>query len=461
MDQETKSHVGYSTATASQLVDFNPQPGQASVKQIIQAKESPSPSSVDDSEVEITYPEGGIEAWSVVLGSWCAMTAGFGIVNSTGVLQAYISNTILSSSSPNAVGWIFGLYIFVSYIFMSIHPFMNNIDATNIIQAYYQFLLSFSILSGIGNSFLFTPAMGAISHWFDKRRGTASGLALTGSSLGGILFPLMVQNLIPKVGWAWTMRTVGFVFLVLWALSLFLCKSRLPPKKGAEASWSNMLPSTRIFRDGTGAMAVTTAGVFLIEWAYFVPVSYLPSYYLARQGLTGNNSVSGDAAFAYQLLAILNGASCIGRYLPGYIADKIGRYNTMIISSFLAMASVLGLWLPDALSGKPPSLALLIVFDVVFGFVSGANVTLVPVCLGQLCDTQEYGRYYASAFTFCAFGCLTSIPVAGNILTATGEAGRRGFWGVILFAGVSYIVAFSCFLWVRIRVKGTRLRTIW
>jgi hypothetical protein len=117
MNQETNSHVGYSTTTASQLVDSSHQQGQASVKQTLQGKESSSPPSVDDSEVDITYPEGGIAAWTVVLGSWCAMTAGFGIVNSTGVLQAYISNTILTSSSPNAVGWIFGIYIFVSYIF--------------------------------------------------------------------------------------------------------------------------------------------------------------------------------------------------------------------------------------------------------------------------------------------------------------------------------------------------------
>jgi MFS family permease len=344
---------------------------------------------------------------------------------------------------------------------VSFHRITNHGDATNNSQAYYQFILAFSVLSGIGNSFLFTPAMGAISHWFDKRRGTASGLALTGSSLGGIIFPLIMQNLIPEVGWAWTMRSLGFVFLVLWVLSLFLCRSRLPPKKGVEASWRDMLPSTRIYRDGTGVMAVTTAGVFLLEWAYFVPVTYLPSYYLARQGLSGNNAASGDASLAYQLLAILNGASCIGRFLPGYIADRIGRFNTMIISLFLAMVSVFGLWLPDAVSDKPPSLALLITFVAVFGFVSGANVTLVPVCLGQLCSTQEYGRYYASAFTFCAFGCLTSIPVAGNILTATSEAGRKGFWGVILFAGVSYIVALSCFLWVRIRVKGTNLRAMW
>lgn len=172
-------------------------------------------------------------------------------------------------------------------------------------------------------------------------------------------------------------------------------------------------------------------------------------------------AVSGDAAFAYQLLAILNGVSCIGRYLPGYVADKIGRYNTMVLGSFLAMVSVLGLWLPDALLDNPPSIALLIVFVVAFGFASGANITLTPICIGQLCSTQQYGRYYASAFTCCAFGCLTSIPIAGNILTATSEAGRKGYWGVILFAGVSYIGAFCCFLWVRIRIKGTSLRTIW
>ncbi|KAI6406521.1 hypothetical protein MCOR23_002141 [Pyricularia oryzae] len=47
----------------------------------------------------IDYPEGGLKAWLVVLGSWCAMTAGLGIVNSTGIFEAYVPNTVLSSSS--------------------------------------------------------------------------------------------------------------------------------------------------------------------------------------------------------------------------------------------------------------------------------------------------------------------------------------------------------------------------
>jgi MFS family permease len=221
-----------------------------------------------------------------------------------------------------------------------------------------------------------------------------------------------------------------------------------------------MLPDLRIFWDGTGAMAVTTAGVFLIEWAYFVPLTYVPSYYLTRQGLSNAEAVSGAAAFAYRLLAILNAVSCFGRYFIGYVADKSGRYNTMIVSNLVCLAAVIGLWLPDALAGTAPSKTLMIMFVIVFGFASGSNISLMPVCLGQLCETQDYGRYYASAYTVASIGCLTGIPIAGSLITAT-EGGRRGFWGVILFTGLSYVGAFACFLWVRVRVKGWGVKTIW
>jgi MFS family permease len=62
-------------------------------------------------------------------------------------------------------------------------------------------MLAFAILSSIGNSCLFSPAMGAISHWFNERRGEASGFAFTGSGFGGVHFPLMFQSLVPQVGW--------------------------------------------------------------------------------------------------------------------------------------------------------------------------------------------------------------------------------------------------------------------
>ncbi|KAF7344760.1 MFS general substrate transporter [Mycena venus] len=429
---------------------------------------------IDEENVNlVTYPEGGLAAWSVAVGSWCSMMAGLGLVNSVGVFEAYMSTILLPSYSADAIGWIFGLYVFISYfcgvqigpifdargprelMFVGSICLVSSAFALSYCTEYWHFILALSILNGIGSSLLFTPAMGAIAHWFNRRRGTASGFAFIGSGVGGVLFPLMIQSLLPKAGWAWTMRAVGFVLLILCIAGVTLCRSRLPPRK-AKPAVRDMLPDPRILWDP--AMAVTTAGVFFIEWAYFVPISYVPKYYLARQGLADSDGAT-NVAFAYQLLAILNAVSCVGRYGTGHIADRAGRYNTMILCNIICLIAVAALWMLDALA----SANMLIVFVAVFGLASGANITLIPICIGQLCETQDYGRYYASAYTITSFGCLTGIPIAGSLLAATGEpeGGRKSYWGLILFAGLSYVGAIACFLWVRVYVKGWNWRIKW
>ena len=78
-------------------------------------EDSPSQELGHTEEPEVTYPEGGLAAWLVAIGSWCAMTAGLGLINSTGVLEAYVSNRVLPTYPASATGWIFGIYVFVSY----------------------------------------------------------------------------------------------------------------------------------------------------------------------------------------------------------------------------------------------------------------------------------------------------------------------------------------------------------
>jgi len=303
--------------------------------------------------------------------------------------------------------------------------------------------------------------MGCVAHWFMKRRGLASGVAFVGSGLGGVIFPLMIQALLPQVGWGWSIRILGFVLLVLCAISVAFCRSRIPPRKGGATTWRDTMPDPRIFMDGTGAMAVTTAGILLVDLAYLIPITYLPSYYIDRQRLSQEQALTGSAAFAYQLLAIINAASCFGRYMAGDLADRFGRYNTLVVSLFFCTVSVLCFWLPDILIPDLDNDALLIVFVLLFGFVSGSNVSLTPICLGQICETQEYGRYYASCYTVVAFGLLGSIPVAGSLLDAVDATGKDRYWGAALFTGLSYVAAFLCLLWVRIRVKGWDWRTKW
>lgn len=385
---------------------------------------------------EVTYPEGGRDAWLVVLGAGCGLTASLGIYNTAGVFEVIISKGILPEESPSTLGWLFSIYAFVNWIFgVQVGPTFDamgpraliisgtictliGIFSLSVSTEYYQIFLSFSILVGIGSSLLLTPSMGCVAHWFMERRGLASGIAFIGGGFGGVLFPLMIQSLLPQVGWGWSIRILGFVLLVLCAISVAFCRIRVPPRKGAATSWRDTLPEPRVFMDGTGAMAATSAGVLFTDLAYFIPITYVPSYYIDRQRLSQEEALTGSAAFAYQLLASLNAASCIGRCVAGALGDRFGRYNTMIVSLLLCTVSVLCFWLIDILAPNLDNYALLVVFVLLFGFVSGSNVSLTPICLGQLCETQEYGRYYASCFTVVAFGVLVSIPIAGSLLDA-------------------------------------------
>ena len=176
---------------------------------------------------------------------------------------------------------------------------------------------------------------------------------------------------------------MGFISLGLLIVANASIRSRLPTRKGNSAK-----PNLWILKDVR--FALTTSGVFLSEIGLFVPLGFLGSYAVA-QGF--------KAAFAYQLLAIFNAGSVFGRWLPGYVADHLGRFNTMIVTLALCMISAFALWLPA--SG---SVAMTVIFSVVFGFASGSNISLTPVCVGQLCETENYGTYYATCYTIVSIG---------------------------------------------------------
>ena len=97
---------------------------------------------------------------------------------------------------------------------------------------YYQFLLSQGVCSAIGVAAVFQPSLSCIVGWFDnERRGVAYGLLSTGSSLGGVIFPIMLNRLIQSVGYAWAMRAAAFLILGLLILAILTVKSRHPPSK--------------------------------------------------------------------------------------------------------------------------------------------------------------------------------------------------------------------------------------
>lgn len=368
-----------------------------------------------------------------------------------GVFQTYLTNNQLASYPDSAVGWIFSVYAFLAFgcgiqigpifdkrgprllIFSGSVLSVLSIFLLGVCTQYWHFMLAFGVIGGFGSSLLFTPAISAIGHFFMVKRGTATGFAAAGGSFGGIIFPLMLDSLIPQVGWAWATRILAFILLFLCIIANLFIRSRLPPKDGG-----TVYPDPRIFRDY--ALLFTTIGVWFMEWGLFIPITYLISYCLSSGAM--------DAKFSYQIMAIFNAGSCLGRWLPGIIADKIGRFNSQILAFALCSVTTMALWLPASLlPGSSPAVKpIMIVFSVLFGFASGSNISLTPVCVGQLCITQEYGRYYATCYSAVSFATLTGIPIAGAILERCGGS----YYGVVLFTGGSYIIGTVSFMAARV-----------
>ena len=211
-----------------------------------------------------------------------------------------------------------------------------------------------------------------------------------------------------------------------------------------------MLPDLSFLRDAD--LALLIAGMFFLEWALFIPLNYLTSYALSTDG-----AIKED--LSYQLNAIINGASFLGRLIPGYISDRAGRFNTILVTVALCVLSNLAIWLPATLllSTSTAIEPLVILYALMFGFASGSNLSLTPVCVGQLCSTEELGRYLATSYTIVSFAALTGLPIAGAVLESCG--GR--FWGMVLLTGCFYAAAFAFFFSVRVRKAGWAFSTIY
>ncbi|KAL7764898.1 hypothetical protein ACKLNR_006043 [Fusarium oxysporum f. sp. zingiberi] len=412
-----------------------------------------SPSSQDRLPENLTdgaaddYPEGGLTAWLVVFGSWSAMVSIYGLINTSAVFESYFKANQLKDYSYSQIGWIFSLYLFLVFLVgVLVGPVFDRFGPRLLVaggcllivlglmllslcKAFYQTILTYSVLGGLGGALLNAPAYSAIAHFFHARRGLATGVASTAGGIGGTVFPLLLRHLLGEdgVGFAWSCRIMGFIMLGLAVPANLFIKSRESVKTiyTGQTKDSSLWPDFGIFREPRFALA--SLGYFFMEIGLFAPLTYIISY-ATTHGMSTPDS--------FLLLSFLNAGSVVGRFLPGLLADMFGRFNVIIVTIALCVVTVLGIWLPCNGSRR-----VLITFAVTFGVASGSNLSLIPVCLGQFCESRHYGRYFATATMFASFGTLISVPIAGTLLDVGNES--TGWTALILFSGCSYLTALN------------------
>jgi predicted MFS family arabinose efflux permease len=236
----------------------------------------------------------------------------------------------------------------------------------SISSKYYQVFLTQGLLLGLSNAFLTIPSVVIVNRHFKKHRGLATGVTIAGSSVGGIVWPIVLENLLNRHGlsFGWTVRAVGFIMIVPTTLATLLTRPPLQPAASAEsnADSANAKPSPpekklnfSILRNPTYVLFVVGAVVFNL--ALFSPFFYLTSYAV---------SIGMSTSFAFYLLSILSGASMFGRIGMGIIADKFGPFNLTAVVALLS-AIVLFCWTAAT------SIAGVVVWAIAAGFTSGVG----------------------------------------------------------------------------------------
>ncbi|KAI9830253.1 MAG: hypothetical protein M1819_005780 [Sarea resinae] len=397
------------------------------------------------------FPDGGLEAWLVVMGAFCCLFCSFGWINCIGVFQEYYQTHQLKDFSSSTVSWISSLETFMMFLGGPIigklydnygpryillfgtffHVF--GLMMTSISTKYYQFILAQGLCSPIGASAIFYPAMSCVSTWFFKNRALAFGIMASGSSLGGVIFPIMVEHLQYEVGFGWTMRICAFMILGMLVIANLTVKSRLPPSPKP----LDMMEFIHPLKERPFILVV--AASFLFFFGMFLPFNYI-----IVQGTASGMS----SRLAGYLPAILNGVSVFGRIIPGYVADRVGRFNVMIVTSFFAAILVLALWIP-AKSNAP-----IITFAALYGFASGAFVSMAPALIAQISDIRKIGVRTGTMFAIISIAALCGNPIGGALITHD----HGGFSGLQIFSGVTMISGAVIFVFARVSLSGVVLK---
>ncbi|KAJ1963709.1 hypothetical protein GGI12_001899 [Dipsacomyces acuminosporus] len=375
--------------------------------------------------------------YTVIAGSFVLQGLSCGFNHSWGVQQEYLTTHEFANdeSKIKTLGYIatlmiFSLYLwgmlagwlaevwsyrklcFISVVFMSLGQLLASFC-----KEPWQFCLTQGIIFGFGSGLAFSPTCAAPAKWFTKRRGLATGIAVAGVGVGGLIIAPLTEFLVRTVGVSWSNRISAIYIFVLGSIACYFVRVPFQDKTRTLKNFDWKAFYDRKF-------TIHAVMVFFVTAAYLVPYAYLPEFW------TGEGISPQTASI---LIAIANVASALGRIAMGFAADYIGVLNSLLLSLGISTIATLLIW-PFS-----TSVGVGVVMSLFYGFNAGGYWTLAPLAAGKLFGIEKLASNAGIFYTVSAIGAWLGIPVSGAILANTGHG--NNFTGMIIYVGILWAVA--------------------
>jgi MFS family permease len=283
-----------------------------------------------------------------------------------------------------------------------------------------QFYATYVVLGIVGNGTAQLAYSRAVLTWFDRRRGLALALVLTGSGTGSILLPMLAQYVITREGWRSAYLVLGTVALLGLPLTALLVRNRPAHNAG---------PTEATERIRIGAVLRTS-----VFWLIAIPVMLSA---LSINGaiahlaalLTGRSVTPGSAALALSMLGL---SGIIGRLITGHLLDRV--FAPMVS---LAVLLIAGMGVVTLAYSTTATMGIFGAFLI--GFGSGSEADVVPYLIAKYFGRTRFSTLYGLSWTAYAIGGAIGPVLMGH---AFDQAGTYLTSKVLLLSAPLFLSAF-------------------
>jgi MFS family permease len=426
-------------------------PDSTRIKRILKGNTSPTPEIVPASDRGETtnqedpssdggiLPDGGLVGWTQVLMSHLINFNSFGFMLSFGIFQSYYTEAL--HFTPSNVSWIGTMELFLVYfvgvfsgrlmdagyyrftLLTGLLLQVLGVFATSFSTKYWQLFLAQGLCQGLGNGLLFCPAVALVSTYFSAgKRAFAVSLVASGGATGGMVFPAVAEYLLPRIGFPWTVRVMGFIMLFVAAVVLPFSKPRLRSHK--RKAWLD-LPA---FREPP--YVLFCVGIFLAFWGLYFAYYYVTPF--------GRDRLHLSQRASFNMILVINSFGIPGRAVPALLADRFSSPLGVIIPVICLTGILLYCWIAIK------SATSFSVWVAAYGFLAGGCQSLFQAaCSSFSSDMEKLGVRIGMVFTIVSFACLSGAPLSGGLVEHLGGKylAAQLFGGTVMVAGSTALLA--------------------
>ncbi|KAL5355629.1 major facilitator superfamily domain-containing protein [Aspergillus floccosus] len=318
----------------------------------------------------------------------------------------------------------------------------------------WHFTLTQGILLGIGTCLSYVPTMSVAPTWFDKRRGLAMGVIISGTGVGGMIWPPSLRAMITHLGFRNALRISGCIALAVVSTAgytlawepKFKSQQIRVQTQGLSRKWGWMkvpLVNWRVAR--SKRFFAHALGCFLQSAGYSTPLFFYVAY---ARALGYSNTTAAN------FLTVNNAANFVSRIIIGYAADRWGRINALAVTTLLSAIIVFAFWLPSTFYPRELSTSsadgLFIVFTVLYGAFASAYISLFPASLIELFGVQHFTSVNGALYLIRGIGAFGT-PLTGLLIPqATALTAPWVYERAVITVGVLLFAATVACFWVRI-----------